>query len=201
MKAIVVGTALSMIMAVTACGAETGQATAGTPDSVIVGQKYEYYDVYGNTADQIRNQMNANGTRWDDGQTYDSVTSWNLKWTYDYSCSNHSCRAGSFKTMVDITFRFPKWIQSSDTSPDLAQQWNTYMKNLVVHENGHRDMAVEAAHQLSRDALNLPPAASPEDLDREIQQMTATEMAKLNADEKEYDVTTVHGTTQGAVFP
>ncbi len=203
MKEVAVFVAMGLMTLTTACGAGAGptQAVAGTPDNVAVSQQYQYYDVSGATPDQIRAEMNQNGTKWDDGRTYDSVTTWNLKWTYDYDCSNHTCRAGGFKTNVDITFRFPKWIQPADASQDLIAKWDTYMQHLITHENGHRDMAVAAAEQLCRDVQTLPLAESPEALDKEIQALASNEMDRLNTDEKQYDVTTIHGTTQGAVFP
>ena len=74
------------------------------------------------------------------------------------------------------------------------------MKNLATHENGHRDMAVEASAELSRAVAELPPAPSAAALDRDVRSLCMKRIRKLNEDEKTYDVVTAHGVKQGALF-
>lgn len=136
-----------------------------------------------------------------DGKRYDSVTTWNVKWHYGYDRGPQTCSAESFKTSIDITFRFPKWVRDDGASQSLVDKWDCYMKNLVMHENGHRDMAVEAAEELARAVAAMPPASSCSELDRRVRALHKERMQKLNADEKKYDADTNHGHTQGAVFP
>lgn len=167
----------------------------------LVTEKYEYYQVSGKTETELRRQMTANGTKWDDGRSYDSLTTWNVHWNYDYDCSGGLCRPKAFATTVDITFRYPQWARSQDAPDPLVAKWNAYMKNLITHENGHRDMAVQAAAELARRAAELPPARGRAELDREVDSLVEAWNAKLSDDEKQYDATTIHGTTQGAVFP
>lgn len=167
----------------------------------VVNEQYAYYEISGETANELRRQMSRNGIKWDDGNTYDALTTWNVKWDYEYNCSLQGCTADGFKPVVDITFRYPKWARTNAAPEPLAAKWDAYMKNLITHENGHRDMAVEAAAQLSRIVAELPPAPSRTELDRKIEAVTGEWIAKLNTDEKNYDSTTVHGATQGAVFP
>jgi hypothetical protein len=42
----------------------------------IVTEKYEYYEIRGGSEQELRDQMSKSGSKWDDGKTYDSVTSW-----------------------------------------------------------------------------------------------------------------------------
>lgn len=166
-----------------------------------VNEKYEYYEIRGNDERELRRQMNRNGTKWDDGKTYDSVTSWNIRWDYDYNCGGHGCTAEGFKTRVNITFRYPKWVRSGDASPELVDKWERYMKNLIMHENGHADMAVRAAVKLGLAVSAMQPASTRADLDRAVRTLARNWNAKLSSDQREYDATTIHGTGQGAVFP
>jgi predicted secreted Zn-dependent protease len=166
-----------------------------------VTEKYEYYEVQGVSESQLRCDMNHNSCKWDDGKKYDSVTSWRVKWDYDYDRAPQSCAAVSFKASVEIVFRYPKLVHTEAVPQLLMAKWDSYRKNLTLHENGHRDMAVEAAADLSRAVAELPPAPSCSDLDKEVRALCRLKMSKLNADEKAYDVSTKHGFTQGAIFP
>lgn len=166
-----------------------------------VTEKYEYYEIRGNDARELRRQMKKNGTKWDDGKTYDSVTSWNVRWDYDYHCGGPGCTVDSFKTKVNITFRYPKWVRAEDASSELIEKWDRYMKNLVLHEKGHADMAVQAAAELGRAVSELPPAPSRADLDRAVKTLARDWNAKLSSDQRAYDAATTHGRSQGAVFP
>jgi predicted secreted Zn-dependent protease len=172
-----------------------------TARPVVVTEHFVYYDVSGHTERDVRRQMTKNGTKWDDGKTYDSVTTWNINWDYDYNCTAEGCKAEAFNSTVKVTFRYPKWVTAESAPQTLREKWDGYMKNLVLHEHGHRDMAVEATEELARAVSALPPAPSRAELDRQVKLLSKKMMAKLDSDQIEYDATTVHGTTQGAVFP
>ena len=167
----------------------------------VMTEKYDYYEITGNDEKELRRQMGQNGTRWNDGKTYDSVTSWDINWDYGYDSAPQGCKVDSFRIILKITFRYPKWVRTDNAPQPLVAKWDDYMNKLVMHENGHRDMAVEAAAKISRDVAELPTARSCADLDREVRALGLEIAAKLNSDEKEYDTTTKHGSTQGAVFP
>lgn len=167
----------------------------------VVTEKYEYYDIAGSNEKEMRLQMSKNGTKWDDGKVYNALTTWNVKWDYDYNCTAKGCTPDLFKARVAITFRYPRWNRPAGAPEPLATKWETYMANLIFHENGHRDMAVEQTAALAAAVEQLPPAPSRAELDRRIETLVNDRMAKMNADEKEYDVVTIHGATQGAVFP
>ncbi len=166
-----------------------------------VTEKFEYYEVKGSSEPELRCDMNHNSCRWDDGRKYDSVTSWRVKWNYDYDRAPQSCTAVSFKASVEVVFLYPKWVHAGGVPQPLVAKWDSYMKNLTVHENGHRDIAVKAATELSQSVGKLPPAPSCSGLDREVQTLCRLRMKKLNDDEQAYDVSTKHGFTQGAIFP
>jgi len=167
----------------------------------IVSEKYEYYEIKGNSEDQLRSEMCRCGCRWKDGKTYDSETSWHVKWDYDYDRAPQACSADSFRATVDISSRYPKWVHSGDVPQPLAAKWDNYMKNLVMHEHGHRDMVVEAATELSRAVAKLPPAPTCAELDHMVQSLCHERLDRLDAESKAYDEATRHGVAQGAFFP
>jgi len=203
---------LLSVIAVTIFAAEDGVDVAGVHKEPspqinsrvvppVVTEKYEYYEIGGDCEQELRSQMRQNGCKWNDGKKYDSLTSWQWTWDYGYDRTPQGCRADSFRTTVEIIFRLPKWVRADDVPQALVDKWDIYMNNLIIHENGHRDMAVEAAAELSRTVAGLPPASSCAELDRIVRELSRERMKKLNADEMKYDETTEHGFTQGAVFP
>jgi predicted secreted Zn-dependent protease len=187
-----------------ACGGGGVQQASAAPadgTGVSVTEQYEYYTIAGNTAMDLRSQMTANGIKWDDGKTYDALTTWNIKWDYGYNCGTLGCTAANFNATVAITFRYPSWKPTETAPATLVERWDAYMRNLIVHETGHRDMAVERTRDLASEIAQMPPAPSRRELDRQIEQLASVRMAKMNGDQRIYDADTIHGSTQGAVFP
>jgi predicted secreted Zn-dependent protease len=179
----------------------TGTRTSVSPVAIpSVTERYEYYEVQGDNAKDVRCDMDRRGCRWDDGRTYDSVTKWSMKWDYDYERSSGSCAARSFRTSVDILYRLPKWRPSDRAAQPLLVTWEHYVHDLTRHEQGHRDLAVESATELGWAVDALPPASTCADVDRNIQMLSHEFITRLNAQQKAYDQETGHGATQGALF-
>ncbi len=166
----------------------------------LVTEKYEYYEISGDCEKELRSQMRQNGCKWNDGKIYDSLTSWQWTWNYGYDRTPQGCRAVAFKVNIEVVFRFPKWLRNGDAPQPLVDKWDDYMKNLIMHENGHRDIAVEAATELSNTVAALPPAPNCAELDRKVRALSRERMEKLNTEEMRYDEATNHGFTQGAIF-
>jgi predicted secreted Zn-dependent protease len=167
----------------------------------VVSEKIEYYEIRGNSEDQLRSEMCRCGCRWKDGKTYDSETSWHVKWDYDYDRGPQACSVNSFRATVDISSRYPKWVRIGDVPQPLEAKWDNYIKSLVAHENGHRDMVVKAATEISRAVSEMPPSPTCAELDRLVQSYCHERLNILDAESKVYDETTSHGILQGAFFP
>lgn len=166
-----------------------------------VAEKYEYYEICGCSEKELHCDLKQKCVTWNDGHKYDSLTSWDVKWDHGFDQTSETCTINSFKPIVEIAFRYPKWKRTDDAPRSLMEKWDRYLKNLITHENGHRDMVVEAANDLSRAVAQLTPAPSCDDLDRNVRALFRKRMEKMNKDQREYDETTKHGATQGAVFP
>ncbi len=167
----------------------------------VVTEKYEYYDIKGNCEKDLRSQMRRKGVIVNEGMIYDSATSWHVRWNYGYDRSPLGCSTDNFHVFVDISFRFPKWTPESDAPQALVQKWDGYMKHLTEHENGHRDLAIEAAVELSRAVAALPPVHTCAEIDLYVKALSRERMSMLNDEEKAYDAATDHGSKQGALFP
>jgi predicted secreted Zn-dependent protease len=167
----------------------------------VISEKYEYYEVCGCCEEELHCDLKQKCITWKDGRKYDSLTSWDMKWDHGYDRASDTCSIRSFKPIVEITFRYPKWKRTDDAPLSLVEKWDRYLKNLITHENGHRDRVVEAAAALSLAVSQLSPAPSCADLDRNVRALFRSRMEKMKQAQREYDEITKHGITQGAVFP
>ena len=167
----------------------------------VVKEKYEYYEVCGYCEKDIQCDLKQKCICWTDGKKYDSITNWKVKWDYDYNRTPQTCTTDSFTVTVDVIFHLPKWVRTSNVPQPLVEKWDAYMENLVLHEKGHRDRAVEAATEITRAVKELPPASTCAELDQEVQALSHERINKMIEDQKEYDAATNHGQKQGAIFP
>jgi predicted secreted Zn-dependent protease len=167
----------------------------------VVTEKYEYYEVFGGCEKDVQCDLQRKCITWKDGKKYDSVTNWKIKWDYDHNPSAQNCSPNSFRVTVDVTFHLPKWVPTKEAPRQLVDKWDGYMKNVLAHEKGHRDIAVQAATELTRKVAQLPSALACVELERAIHDLCRKQMRILDRNEKQYDAATNHGHTQGAIFP
>jgi predicted secreted Zn-dependent protease len=166
-----------------------------------VRETYDTYDVHGTSIAELRAGLRRNGIRMNDGSTYDALTSWVVRWEYDYDRTINTCSVDDFRAVVDVTIRYPRWISDDDTPLPLTDTWDDYLHSLIRHEQGHRDIAVAAADALTRSVSALSPAATCADLDRTVEALGRSFMKRLSREQVAYDTATDHGAMQGAVLP
>lgn len=166
-----------------------------------VCEKQEFYEVTGRAERELRDQMNRQAIAWSDGKKYDAVTSWRVEWGYEHDRTERSCSAEAFQASVEITIRYPRWVRTDDAPGELVDKWEGYLSNLVLHEEGHRNMVVEAIEDITRAVARMPAASTCAEIDRMVGALCRERMARLDDETKGYDVATLHGAEQGAVFP
>lgn len=166
----------------------------------IVRESTEYYEIRGDREYDLQCELRAKGCEWIDGKIYDSMTTWEFAWDYDYVRTPSSCSIQDFRITVDIVVRYPRWLKN-DLSPQvLVEKWDSYMSALVHHETGHRDLALLAANEIIRDVNAIAPASNCADLDTLIEGLSSRRIQQLRENTEAYDAGTLHGSTQGAVL-
>jgi predicted secreted Zn-dependent protease len=175
--------------------------SANRVNSPVVKQTYKYYDIMGCCEKDLQCDLKDKCIRMPDGKKYDSVTRVKMKWDYGHVRTPQSCTTESFVVTVDVVFNLPKWMRTGEAPPALVEKWKNYSEKLMLHEQGHRDRAVEAANEFTRTVAGLPPAPTCAALDREIQDLYNARLDTLMKEQDKYDDVTKHGATQGVVFP
>lgn len=174
--------------------------SAGTGFKQIIDQPQQYI-VYGYSANQIRSEINQCSPLSAGGSEYDAQTNWQLRYSYSwYTKSNGKCALQNVGVIVHITFMYPQWTNNAYAVPGLSSQWQKYIDNLTVHEQGHENLALQYANTLFSGLQNYPDTDC-SNIHQSVNTYGDNEIASLNQSEANYDVQTKHGATQGATFP
>jgi len=113
----------------------------------IVKLKTGYYLIHGETAIEIRNNIDRKTPIRENGTSYDAHTDWFVQWNYWWEQSNGLCTITKVETRVNIQFILPKMKTSSTLPKLLREKWRTYMKALLRHEDGHKNIGIRAANR------------------------------------------------------
>jgi len=166
-----------------------------------VNLKTDYYLVGGETENEIRNSIDRETPVRVKGVSYDAYTDWFVKWNYWWGQSNGLCAITKVETKVSIQFVLPK-LKTSDTLPKpLKKKWDIYMKALLSHEDGHKNVSISAANEIESNILNMMPRHTCKQLEVDANHIGNKTLKKFRAIEKEYDRKSNHGVNDGATFP
>lgn len=130
----------------------------------------------------------------------DARTKWDVKWRYGLSQIPGGCRIQSVTTSVHVTYFMPRWKNPAEGSPELRKKWNKFVKALQIHEDGHKDHGIHAAQEIEAGIAQLRPLRSCNDMQRAADTTANSILEKYRKKDLYYDILTIHGATQGAVF-
>lgn len=159
-----------------------------------------YYQVYGYTPSEVRNQLNECGAK-SEGEAYDAYTSYYVNWAYNYNSVAGGCAIKDATVGIKVDFFYPKWDDPGNAQTGLAERWQNYMTNLIIHEEGHKDIATRGAETIYDSLSTLPLQATCDEAESAAYTSASSIFADYDNRNKAYDDETGHGATQGAVFP
>ncbi len=130
------------------------------------------------------------------GRVFHGNTDWHVSWQYWWNeRPDGVCVFTSVQTKVAGTITLPV-LSSADRS--IQNQFNQYVAALRVHEMGHYKFGTDAAREIDRRMIALPPMLSCSRLESEANRLGQQILEDYQARERAYDVNTQHGKTQGA---
>lgn len=167
-----------------------------------VSIQYDYYSIFGGSAEELRKQMSQRGPQdLVTGTRFDGYTRWNLNWNIDTQLLGGQCQIQDVTVDAKATVTMPKWDIPADVPAALAKKWNDYDKALREHELGHVKHAGQAKQEILQSFGLLPPAPSCSQTQSIADSLGGQIIQKYAQMDVEYDRLTGHGATQGAVFP
>ena len=161
----------------------------------LVTEEFEYYFVSPNTRADILTSLKENSPINGGGRTmYGSSTSdveWNLKWKHN----SQVCWIISVNTKVTTTYTLPKLIKGGN---GIDSFWDNWYPNLLIHEKGHHQLAIDVAEEIEGNIRKMPSYLTCDLLEENANNIALKSISKLMRLQKDYDIRTNHGETQGA---
>lgn len=202
---------LAAVVLASACGSSTPEvapapapsaasaAAAATAARPSITASEQYYDIDGSSAGALRDQIRLLGPKDESGVPRDAVTVWSLEWLYGTAQRGDSCVLRDVKVALNVAVTLPRWKPSPTASARLTQSWQTYLKNVKLHEAGHRTIAERNARELMA-ALTPLRGTQCQKLSDDASHVAERIVADGRARNRAYDVETKHGQTQGVVL-
>lgn len=176
-----------------------------TPEETVLDIVYveesRYYSISGNSESQLRDEMNKNRLTCEDAVTFDACTDWYIKWSYPRKIVDGKCYTGSVTISVDVKFTYPQWNVNNEVSSDLKDKWAKFVDALKLHENRHKEHAVNGGKQIREILNSLQGYSTCQELDNVVNQKGQDMLSKIRENDRAYDSQTNHGETEGAKFP
>jgi len=172
--------------------------TSGTP--VMESEKIETYDVAGTTSTELWDQIRQFGPTDAAGKHYAGDLLSNIHWQTWLHTDAQGCSVERSEVTVDTVVTVPRWTNAREGSEALQTDWDIFLSRLKEHEAGHRSNAVKAA-QAVREAIEgvgrLPDCDTLRPIVKQAAEAAIDHWKQVDID---YDTTTRHGETQGAVL-
>jgi predicted secreted Zn-dependent protease len=159
-----------------------------------------YYDVKGDTAAELREQLRRKGPLTVQGERFAARTRWKVRWHFQPLEWPGGCALRTFDVSVEADVVLPRWKKRAPAAPELVARWTEFVMALTGHESGHVALAEAAAAELRRRAAALGRRATCAELGRAVNTMGQAVLAEYQTRERRYESETAHGGTQGAKF-
>ena len=186
---------LSFFMVLAACASRPPEI------SIPVEPGAFYYDISGNSVQELRASLASERSKSVPGGRFDGYTRWRLRWRYRFDQSEEHCSLSEFSTELIVQLFLPRWSMPLEPDPDLVEKWGQYLIALTGHEGGHVEIAQEAEVAIQSAVWRTPSARSCSEL-REGIEITIREVIEAyNILSRAYDEASNHGAAQRAQFP
>lgn len=178
-------------------------ASAADPDLIVAIPTTSPYKIQGKTAAELRSQMSQLGPlNPDEGKRFDASTIWDLDAQFTSGGKKGvSCKFKTIIVTVKTTFILPDWTPPSSTPQTLTDRWKKHLAALQTHEDGHKQLGIDAGNDFLTQLKAMPPASSCDALQKAAAQKRDAIKATFKQKHKAYDAKTDHGADVGAVFP
>ncbi len=124
-----------------------------------VNLKFVYYDIQGDTARELYDQMDRLGPPVG-GSAAIAVAMSNYDWSSKCICKGSSCRLRVTRFVLNETIILPRWTPPRGTSHRLVSSWSSFATMAKKHELTHRDIDVRVGKGLLRSFKLMKPASS-----------------------------------------
>jgi predicted secreted Zn-dependent protease len=165
----------------------------------IVRWTTNYYVVTGASVREIRRSM-TEARPWRNRETVDAATTWRVEWKFAMNSSGVVCHMTDVSTVTTIATTLPRYVPPTNAAPELVERWVKYFGALARHETVHAEMAKATGVEI-QNTLRAESAADCALLRRQADAVGNSILSRRRREERELDLRTQHGGTEGARFP
>jgi predicted secreted Zn-dependent protease len=157
---------------------------------------YSYYSVNADSAVSLLKLLNTATPIREKGKSFHGYTKWYIKWNFWwFEKPDGQCKLTKVATKLTATITLPELVGADSTQ---KIQFDNYLSALSVHELGHYDIGKQAAVIIDEKISALPEMSSCKVLESTANDIGYQTLDEYKAIERQYDVSTNHGKTQGA---
>jgi predicted secreted Zn-dependent protease len=134
--------------------AAVAQSALGEPagaDRAVVDFRVERYRIDGTTFLEAYEEIERAGPVDARGSRRHGLTTYEIQPSWVLVPRGSRCRVDRVRVDARVTVQLPLWTGLAEATDQSREVWNEYIRELRAHEYGHRDLAVEAAHDLARE--------------------------------------------------
>jgi len=163
--------------------------SAHASSRVAVRTRQQPYAVNGATIEQLERTIRLLGPR-RGGIAYPAYTDWEIHWSHASEHGESGWSARDVSVVVNATITLPCWRPPRTAEPALLEAWRRLMAAIESHEQGHVDLAAQAAQALAERLEGLRSCPSRRALIAAARQLADQVLERARRRERVYDATT-----------
>jgi predicted secreted Zn-dependent protease len=169
------------------------------PAGVFITNDTTLYPVVGPPSDVGALQSGV-GRQSASDSDYIGLTGTQVQWEFRPIQADSGCRLVQVAVNLRIVTSLPQWLPPPGTPDSLRQEWKRFLWATLIHERGHRNIALHTAVAILHTLEGVHEAACPGI--KEIANLHAQAAWDLGQRRQvDYDIVTAHGVTQGSRWP
>lgn len=166
-------------------------------ERVRVHDVVRHYEVRGATVQEIAASIRANGPTAPSGRRVAGNTTTAIEWDVEFEASPGRCRIVDTDVRLDVTTLLPRWQPPPAVSVDLRRRWATFLTRLRAHEDRHRGIGLQAAHQLADALAALDGERGCAESRRRVEALGQAAVREAAGRNRRYDSESRHGLEEG----
>lgn len=135
------------------------------------------------------------------GNKFIAKTNWDVSWQVHTLSDSERCVISDVTVDVSIQYTYPKWSDMAFAPSTDRFVWNRFIDALRKHEEGHALIGREAGSMIEKELLEIKTTTNCRDMETLIRNKADAIHQEYFIKDTAYDKETMHGRTQGAVFP
>jgi len=142
-----------------------------------VNLKYVYYDIQGDTARELYDQMDRLGPPVGGRRAIAAAMS-DYDWSAKCICKSSRCHLRVNAFVLNETIVLPRWTPTRGTSFRLVSSWRQFATVVKKHELTHRDIDVRVGKDLLRKLKLMKPKSSCARINRAVKKLIKEALAE-----------------------